>query len=284
MRRMALLLSLPALLLVAQPAQSMTSEMTLKTADGFVLSGTLNVPEGRGKHPVVILAHQFGADRSGWDRLASRLNDRGIATLALDLRGHGRSTDRGGATVAVTGDFMGSASAVGFDQIPSDIVQVAGWVRKQKGIDGRHLGLAGSSVGAFSILLAAPKVQPTTLLALSPAGMGAFGADARERMVAATTKAHAALMVFVSTGDKEANENVEPLRPILGANIRTFEGNRHGFDFMADYGDVMAVFFAEYLLHPHTGLGTPAASPKAKSNATVLTPPAPAGAPAAAKP
>jgi dienelactone hydrolase len=282
MRRLTLLLSLPALLVAAEPA---TTEMRLTTSDGYTLSGTLTVPAGRGKHPVVILAHQFRSNRNGWAPLTGKLNERGLATLALDLRGHGQSTDQAGTTVAVTNDFLPSAHLVGFDQIPEDLALAAAWVRKQKGIDGRHLGLAGSSVGAFSVLLAAPKVKPATILVLSPAGMEAFGTDARERMVSATTRAHAVLMAFVSSGDKEADENAAPLRPIYGSNIRIFEGNRHGFDFLEEYSDTMAVFFGEYLLHPHSG-NVPAVKPQAAptpetapASSTVLTPQAPSNNP-----
>jgi dienelactone hydrolase len=276
MRRLTLLLSLPSLILTAQPV---TTQMTLPTPDGFTLSGTLTVPDTKGKHPVVILAHQFRSDRNGWSPLTEKLNERGLATLALDLRGHGQSVDQLGTTVAVTSDFLPSAHLVGFDKIPDDLVLAANWVRKQKGIDGRHLGLAGASVGGFSVLLAAPRIKPSVILVLSPAGMEAFGPDARTHMVSAATKAHTLLMAFVSSGDKEAADNVEALRPLFGTNIRTFDGNRHGFDFLPESSDTMAVFFGEYLMHPHTGKAAPAAKPAPQEPAaapadpsTVLTP------------
>jgi dienelactone hydrolase len=275
MRRLTLLLSLPALFVAAQAA---TTEMSLTTPDGYTLSGTLTIPEGKGKRPVVILAHSFQSDREGWASLTDKLNERGLATLALDLRGHGASTDQGGVKVAVTNDFMPSARLVGFDQIPSDLALAAAWVRKQKGVDGRHVGLAGSSMGAFATLLASQKIRPAVVLALSPAGAEAFGDLSQNRMVTAATRAHAAVMAFVSLEDKEAIENTEPLKPLYGANIRTFEGSRHGFDFLDQHSDVMAVFFAEYLLHPHTGRVAPVEQPKtgATPSATVLTPQAPA--------
>jgi dienelactone hydrolase len=225
---------------------------------------------------VVILAHQFRSDRTGWAPLAEELNQRGLATLALDLRGHGKSTEQAGTIVAVTNDFLPSAHLIGFDQIPSDLAQAAAWVRKQKGIDGRHLGLAGSSVGAFSVLLAAPKIKPEVVLALSPAGMDAFGKDARARMVSAVTHAHPILMAFVSVDDKEASDNVAPLKALFGTDIRSFDGNQHGFDFLEQHSTTMAVFFAEYLLHPHTGKAAAQAPAKEQTPAAVLTPAAPA--------
>lgn len=157
MRRSLVLLALPSLLTAAHPS---VRELSLKTPDGFTLKGTLTVPAGHGRHAAVILAHQFQSDRAGWAPLAEQLQKHGIATLALDLRGHGQSTDHNGASLTVGEDFKDSAKRVGFDQIPHDLELVAAWLRRQPGIDGRRLGLAGSSVGALSALLAAPQGPP----------------------------------------------------------------------------------------------------------------------------
>lgn len=274
MHRLMLLFSLPALLVAAEPS---VHEMNLTTRDGFVLSGTLKVPEGRRKHPAVILVHPFLSDRKGWDPLVEKLNARGLATLAVDLRGHGSSTQQGGDSVTVASTYLMASVAMGYDQIPSDLAMAATWLRKQKGIDGRHLGLAGANEGAFAALLASDVIKPKATLALSPAGADNFGAGARNRMAAAATRAHATLMAFVASGDQEAEGNLAPLRPIFGANIRSFEGNQRGFDYLEGHGDVMAVFFAEYLLHPHTGRAVEKAKPaEGQAPATVLTTEVPA--------
>ncbi len=52
--------------------------MSLPSPDGFTLKGTLTLPAAKGKVPVVILAHQFHADRTGWGPLVERLQARGI--------------------------------------------------------------------------------------------------------------------------------------------------------------------------------------------------------------
>ena len=270
MYRLTLLLSLPALLAAADPS---VREMSLTTQDGFALSGTLRVPEGRRRHPAVILVHSFHSDRSGWDPLVEKLNARGLATLAVDLRGHGKSLQQGGDSATVTSTYLMASVAMGYDQIPADLAHVAAWLRKQKDIDGRHLGLAGAGEGAFAALLASGKIQPKATLALSPVGAENFGPDARRRMTAAATRAHATLMAFAAAEDKEAGENLAPLRPIFGANVRDFDGKQRGFDYLEDHGDVMAVFFAEYLLHPHTGRATEKAKPaEGQAPATTLTP------------
>ena len=265
MRTLRLLAPLACLSLAAAPAPSST-EMVLTAADGYALRGTLNLPAAKGKVPVVILAHQFRANRSGWAPLAERLATRGIGTLALDLRGHGASTQRGGVDVSVTGDFMASAKAVGFDQIPADLAQAAAWLRKQAGVDGRRIGLAGSSVGALAAILAAPDVKPVAVLSLSPAGNGAFGADATGQLKTAVLRGRASTLVLASTNDKEALGNASSLKDLPGVALNVGEGDEHGFDYFKDRADLMAVFFGEYLTYHRTG--ETYAATKAKQSTT----------------
>ncbi len=254
MRMLRLLAPLASLALFAAPGTTPTStELALTSADGFALKGTLTLPAAKGKVPVVILAHQFRADRTGWAPLAERLAARGIGTLALDLRGHGASTQKNGAEVAVTADFMASAKAVGFDQIPADLAQAATWLRKQPGVDGRRIGLAGSSVGAFSVILAAPEVKPVAVLSLSPAGTGAFGEGARERLKGAQLRGRATSLVLASLGDKDAFENAQVLKDLPGVSLNLKEGDEHGFAYLKERADLMVIFFGEYLTYHHTG-------------------------------
>jgi dienelactone hydrolase len=263
MRLLPLLAPLATMALVAAPSDTApmaVTNMALSSTDGFALKGTLSLPpakEGRkgakAKVPVVILAHQFGADRAGWAPLVERLHARGIGTLALDLRGHGDSTLKDGATVKVTGDFAASAKAVGFDHIPADLAQAAEWLRKQPGVDGRRIGLAGASLGAFSALLAGPAVQPVAILSLSPAGSIAFGEGALGKLKDAVVHARATSLVLASSGDKEAFENTSALKDLPGVALNIKDGEEHGFAYLKERADLMAVFFGEYLAYHHTG-------------------------------
>jgi len=274
--RMRLLLAPLAALLVAAPLASatpITTEMVLTSADGFTLKGTLALPlaKPKAKVPVVILAHQFRSDRTGWAPLIEKLLARGIGTLALDLRGHGASTLKGGTEVAVSADFATSATAVGFDKIPADLAQAAAWLRQQPGVDGRRIGLAGSSVGAFSVLLAAPEVKPLAILSLSPAGTGAFGNDARERLKGALLRGRATVLVLTSNGDKDALENAKALEALPGVAVNFKDGEEHGFAYLKDRVDLMAVFFGEYLTYHHTGKASATRRAKAPAAASATT-------------
>jgi dienelactone hydrolase len=281
MRALRLLAPLPALLLVAPLAASEPSSapVSFTTPDGFTIKGTLTIPAtGPKRHPVVILAPQFHQTRDSLTALAERLNARGIATLALDLRGHGESTDKGGATVAVTDDFAASAKAVGFDKIPADLAQAAAWVRKHHGIDGRRVGLAGASVGAFSVLMAARQVRPQAVLALSPAGNAAFGDKALDAMKGSVARGGAEL-VFVAADDKEASDNAAALAAMPGVSVLKFDGKDHGAAFLKDHAETMAVFFGEYLLY-RQAFNRGGAAPEAGKTG-VVTPAVLAGTPAA---
>lgn len=258
--RPARLLAPLAVLALAVPAQAVgpvadpaATEMSLTTPDGFVLKGTLALPPTKGKAPVVILAHQFHADRTGWAPLAEKLHARGIGTLALDLRGHGASTQKAGAEVKVTDDFAASAKAVGFDQIPADLAQAAAWLRKQHGVDGRRIGLAGASVGGFSVILAEPRVHPVAVLSLSPAGNVAFGDKALDELKAGILNGRASVLVLASADDTGAFDNAQAVKGLPGVDVLVSDGKAHGFDFFKDRTDTMAVFFGEYLTYHHTG-------------------------------
>jgi dienelactone hydrolase len=251
MRIVSLVFGLPVLLSAAQP---MLRDVSLKTPDGFVLRGTLSVPAQAGPRPVVVLAHQFKADRTGWKPLTDLLAAQGIATLAMDLRGHGQSTLKDGKTLEITDDFMGSASTIGFDRIQDDIVQAAAWVRKQPRIDPRRVALAGSSVGAFAALLAARKVHPLAVVALSPAGNGAFGDNPKNRLVRAVESAHAAVMVMASGDDREAAANATLLKDEPGIYVRLVPGQAHGFALLPGEAATMAGWLAEYFTYHYPAL------------------------------
>jgi len=266
MRALRLLAPLASLALTAAP---LTTELALTSADGFALKGTLTLPAVKGKVPVVILAHQFRANREGWAPLAERLATRGIGTLALDLRGHGASTQKAGVDVKVTSDWAASAKAVGFDQIPADLIQAAAWLRKQPGVDGRRIGLAGSSVGAFAVLLAAPEVQPVAVLGLSPAGTSAFGEGAREKLSASLRRNRASVLVLASSDDKDAAANAQALKDLPGVAVLLKDGEEHGFAYFKDRADLMAVFFGEYLTFHHTGKAYAAAKPAAGAETVI---------------
>ena len=77
----------------------------IPAADGLILRGQLVYPHGNtgSKYPLAVMAPQYPSTRDSYAPLAADLHALGVATLAFDLRGHGKSIwTASGAKVAPT--------------------------------------------------------------------------------------------------------------------------------------------------------------------------------------
>jgi pimeloyl-ACP methyl ester carboxylesterase len=125
-----------------------TEDVTVDSAPGVKLAGTLTLPQGKGPFPAVVMITGSGAqDRDEtilghkpFAVIADRLTRDGIAVLRMDDRGFAKST--GNFATATDDDFaVDTAADVAF-------------LRTRPDIDPRRIGLIGHSEGG----LVAPKV------------------------------------------------------------------------------------------------------------------------------
>ena len=65
------------------------SELYLKSIDGVTIFGDWSPIPGSKK--AALLLHQRGKDYTIWDAFRKTLGEKGWSTLAIDLRGHGKS-------------------------------------------------------------------------------------------------------------------------------------------------------------------------------------------------
>lgn len=126
--------TLPALaLLSAAPA---VAEETVLTLDQGI-AATLNLPEGEGPFPAVLMLHGFGSSRDEVGNMyadeAAALAERGIASLRIDFRGFGKSD---GDTGAHTVERQNEDAAIGLASL-----------RAEKGVDAARVGVLGFSFG-----------------------------------------------------------------------------------------------------------------------------------------
>ena len=141
-----------------------------KSAGGIKLAGTLTIPEGKGKHPVVILISGSGPqDRDEsilkhkpfWV-IADFFTRNGIAVLRVDDRGVGES--EGTPKDATSADFA------------TDVSAGVTFLKSHANIDSKQIGLMGHSEGGLIAPMVASKDKSIAFIVLL-AGPGVSGKD-----------------------------------------------------------------------------------------------------------
>lgn len=123
-------------------------EVSYTTEDNLTIYGSWIRPQPKepaaAPAPAVILLHDYGFDRRDWSVLIPDLVQRGISVLAIDLRGHGKSTE-GGQRIA-QGD-VASAAAYTLQHGYKDVLGALEWVQKQKTVQPKQISLVGAGLG-----------------------------------------------------------------------------------------------------------------------------------------
>ena len=184
-------------------------EVSVDSAGGLRLSGTLCLPAGNGPFPAAILVTGSGQQDRDETILGHKpflvivdyLARRGIATLRLDDRGAGGST----------GDF-GASTTFDFAQ---DAEAAITFLRRDASVDPLRVGIIGHSEGgiiaaivasrdhglAFAVLLAGPGIPGEKLLYLQNAAIAR--ASGVSEAVIADANAKNALLYAIAMGKDE---------------------------------------------------------------------------------
>ncbi|HEX4047312.1 MAG TPA: alpha/beta fold hydrolase [Elusimicrobiota bacterium] len=221
---------LPALLLAAaaaaapaparKPAAAPGAErkVSFRTKDGWTIAALYRPPRRHGF--VMILAHGVGSSKAEWAGFTQRLAEKGVGTLAVDLRGHDESK-RGpkGAGDYTTFDATGEwPLAVG------DLEAAAAWL-KARGFPDDRIALGGASIGANLASVAAAERPKTPFLLLLSAGPDYRGVRLR--------KPETKTLAGASPPDVYADRTLVPLGAVPG--VETFEAPAgHGVQMFAD--------------------------------------------------
>lgn len=169
------------------------ADVSIKAPAGHVLAGTLTRPKGSGPFPAVVLITGLSpSDRNGgrppWmplRDLADALTRRGMAVLRVDDRG----------VAASTGD---RATSTTLDEA-SDVHTEVAWLRAQRFIDAKRVGLVGYSEGGLIAPIAASE-DPGIAAIVTLDGPGVSGPDvARYQTEAAVVRDSS-----IAAADREA--------------------------------------------------------------------------------
>ena len=117
-------------------------------SDGWKLVGDLAIPKAREPVPAVLMLNKAAGNREVYSDLADELAIRGIASLRLDLRGHGESVNLG--TFVPTDE--GRAMIAGTE---ADVIAACQYLRSLHGIDSTSIAVVGASYSGEEMMQAA---------------------------------------------------------------------------------------------------------------------------------
>jgi len=123
------------------------------TPENNTVHGEYYRPRGDGPFPGVVVLDVMGGDGSVSRMVATALAQRRIAALALRMPYYGERRPTGSRLRMISIDFDHSMESV--RQTVLDVRRAAAWLESRKEIDGKRLGVVGTSLGSFMGSLAA---------------------------------------------------------------------------------------------------------------------------------
>jgi uncharacterized protein len=114
-----------------------TKESVCLRSLGDTLSGILFVPTDPRPAPAIIVCHGAGEFKENYFELCEALAARGVASLAIDMHGHGESS--------------GERFCVEMRQWVPDVQAAIDFLQNHPGIDGERIGAFGLSSGGTAI-------------------------------------------------------------------------------------------------------------------------------------
>lgn len=175
----------------------MPERVVFQTKDQVAVVGSFQVAPGA--TAAVLMLHMLPADRHSWEEMQTALSDRGISSLAIDLRGHGESTVKNGGRIDYH-DFSLADSRESIEDIRSALQWLA-----SRGIPASRVAVMGASIGAnlaLNIVAERPEIPAVVLLSPGEAFSGITTFDA-----AKTLGASQALWAVASEGDDQESFN-----------------------------------------------------------------------------
>ena len=150
---------------IAQNSNDKETRIVIES-QGWKLVGDLKIPVTNKPPPVVLMLNKAAGTRADYVELANQLAARGIASLRLDLRGHGESINLGKFIPAeadsLTREFL-------IWQSDSDVISAINYLKSNPQIDGSKIGIIGASYSGEEMAEAGRKTgYAQAYVALSP--------------------------------------------------------------------------------------------------------------------
>ena len=209
--------------------------------DGWKLIGDLLIPKAKKAVPAVVLLNKANGNRTVYVNLARHLAENGIASLRVDLRGHGESINKGKFV-----PFQENSTDV-LSNTDTDIFAVTEYLKSAKEIDPNQIGVVGASYSGEEMAAAARKNgYAKAYVALSP---GSFSEASIEAL-----DTSGASWLFIKSAEERAR-TLKDFFSILrqkSKRAQTMEvaGDKHATDILdsnSELAEMIAVWFKYHL-------------------------------------
>jgi len=210
-------------------AATVKKEVEVITPDNFIMKATVCYPKTKEveKFPAVVLLHSFGYNSNRWATIKDKLTDAGYAWIAIDLRGHGKSTQN---TEFKRISWL-NLKQKAFLKYPTDVASVIKEVESEfKKVSFRKWAIIGGDIGANTGVLAAQQLpqKPDAIVLVSPntSFKGLY------IPVAITELGNASILCVASNNDSGALQSEQTLRKFAQANFETLNVDKNGSGMM----------------------------------------------------
>jgi len=219
---------------VDTPAPAEPQVVTIES-DGWRLEGVWRPSDTGNPGRAALLLHRAAGSRAEYDDLADALAARGVSTLALDLRGHGASTNLGRFQPPYAEHLHINEGA------SRDVAAGLDWMGSRPGLDAGRLAVVGASYSG-EVAARAGREEGRHAAAYVMLSPGNFSAES----IAAAVRGDADWL-FVRTVDESATsrEFIDALFAALEADApalqrRTVPGAGHATHMLEDRPSLVA--------------------------------------------
>jgi dienelactone hydrolase len=210
-------------------------------SNGWRIVGDLLMPKSKRPVPAVILLNKAAGDRGAYERLARHLAESGIASLRVDLRGHGESINKG---KFVPGSQDALSLIGGSDE---DVTAAFRYLKTVAGIDTQKIGFVGASYSGEEMAVSARKYgYGKAYVALSPGSFSEESMDLIDRS--------GVPWLFVKSTEERAR-SLKDFSLLLRQKSRTAQimevvGTEHATDILSahlELAEMIAIWFKYHL-------------------------------------
>jgi dienelactone hydrolase len=150
----------------AEPASTDSGQKTSIKSAGWELIGDLRLPDSTTPLPGVLLLNEAAGNRQVYSNMALQLAKRGIASLSLDLRGHGDSINLGRF---VPEESSEAERKIYIRDAETDVVAAHKFLKSHPLIDAERIAIVGASYSGEEMAEAGRNYEyPKVYVALSP--------------------------------------------------------------------------------------------------------------------